>query len=113
MYHATDQNSLSFFSTSSNNTKVNNRKNKKIKSGNSINKNDNENDNHDSTELKKSRFLTKARTIIQRQIECNDNRYALQMGVAFLVATLFVVVEPITKFTPNAFWVGMFISRYF
>ncbi|KAI8140796.1 aluminum activated malate transporter-domain-containing protein [Fennellomyces sp. T-0311] len=44
---------------------------------------------------------------IQKQIACNDNRYALQMGTAFLVATLFVVVRPISNFAPNAFWVGV------
>ncbi|KAI7856743.1 aluminum activated malate transporter-domain-containing protein [Circinella umbellata] len=85
-------------------TSVNNSSNG---NGDTIN---NDNDSNSCTEFKKLSFLflsKKARTIIQRQIVCNDNRYALQMGVAFLIATLFVVVEPITKFAPNAFWVGV------
>ncbi|KAG2225302.1 hypothetical protein INT45_005546 [Circinella minor] len=85
----------------------------KVNNNNNNNGNDysinNNNDSNSYTESKKLFFLSKARTIIQRQIVCDDNRYALQMGVAFLVATLFVVVEPITKFATNAFWVGVFV----
>lgn len=43
---------------------------------------------------------------IQKQSSNNDNRYALQVGIAFLVASMAVIVEPISNLAPNAFWVG-------
>lgn len=49
---------------------------------------------------------------IQHQLACNDNRYAFQMGVAYIVATLFVVVPAISKVTPNSFWIGKKSTPY-
>ncbi|KAI9271900.1 aluminum activated malate transporter-domain-containing protein [Phascolomyces articulosus] len=79
-----------------------------------INNNDNGTySNHEEKEKQQqpsssgSSLLSKFWKLFQQQLACNDNRYALQMGVAFLLATLFVVVEPISKFAPNAFWVGV------
>lgn len=46
---------------------------------------------------------------IKTQCQSNNNRYALQMAIAFTVASLFVIVDPISNIFPNAFWVGKLI----
>jgi hypothetical protein len=47
---------------------------------------------------------------IQAQCVSAENRYAFQMSVAFTLAALFVIVEPISNIFPNAFWVGKIFS---
>jgi hypothetical protein len=43
---------------------------------------------------------------IKKQCTDSDNRYAFQMAVAFIISTLFVVIDPISDVFPNTFWVG-------
>ncbi|KAI8639520.1 aluminum activated malate transporter-domain-containing protein [Parasitella parasitica] len=44
---------------------------------------------------------------VQRQCTAMDNRYAFQMGVAFTLAALLVIIGPVSQIFPNAFWVGV------
>jgi hypothetical protein len=43
---------------------------------------------------------------IHKQVKDPDNRYAFQMGVAFTMAAILVIVEPVSNIFPNVFWVG-------
>jgi hypothetical protein len=47
---------------------------------------------------------------IQKQCISAENRYALQMSVAFTLASLFVIVGPVSDIFPNAFWVGKVLT---
>ncbi|CEP11152.1 hypothetical protein [Parasitella parasitica] len=44
---------------------------------------------------------------ISKQCTATDNRYAFQMGVAFTLAALLVIIGPASQIFPNAFWVGV------
>lgn len=49
---------------------------------------------------------------ILKQCIAVDNRYAFQMGVAFTLAALLVMIGPIYDIFPNVFWVGKFHDSY-
>ncbi|KAK4512775.1 uncharacterized protein ATC70_003481 [Mucor velutinosus] len=44
---------------------------------------------------------------ILKQCTATDNRYAFQMGVAFTLAALLVIIGPVSDIFPNVFWVGV------
>ncbi|PHZ12565.1 uncharacterized protein RHIMIDRAFT_282546 [Rhizopus microsporus ATCC 52813] len=44
---------------------------------------------------------------LHRQYKDNNNRYAFQMAVAFTIAALFVVIDPVSKVFHNPFWMGV------
>ncbi|KAI8369138.1 aluminum activated malate transporter-domain-containing protein [Choanephora cucurbitarum] len=44
---------------------------------------------------------------IVKQCNASDNRYAFQMGIAFIAASMFVIITPLSKIFNNAFWIGV------
>ncbi|KAI8890905.1 hypothetical protein K501DRAFT_305381 [Backusella circina FSU 941] len=65
--------------------------------------------NNSSIKPSKRRFIrsTFLYRWIKKQCTNADNRYAFQMAVAFIISTLFVVIDPISDVFPNTFWVGV------
>lgn len=43
---------------------------------------------------------------IKKQCRDTDNRYALQMSVAFTIAAVLVMLDPVSSVFPNTFWIG-------
>ncbi|KAI8376952.1 aluminum activated malate transporter-domain-containing protein [Blakeslea trispora] len=44
---------------------------------------------------------------IAKQCNAADNRYAFQMGIAFIAAAMFVIIPPLSDVFNNAFWIGI------
>lgn len=47
---------------------------------------------------------------IHKQVMNQDNRYAFQMAVAFSMAALLVIIDPLSNILPNVFWVGKIVK---
>ncbi|KAI9256244.1 aluminum activated malate transporter-domain-containing protein [Sporodiniella umbellata] len=64
-----------------------------------------------STQYKHSPFQKVKRSVVIRwlilQYRHDDNRYAFQVAVAFTLAAIFVVIDPIAKAFHNPFWMGV------
>lgn len=63
---------------------------------------------HEQGPRKLEKLARQCRSFIYKQATATDNRYALQVSIAFLVAAMAVIIQPVSNLAPNAFWVGTY-----